>query len=1020
MNKGLTYKAIKHRKLTIFMMLVTLIIGTYSYIMLPRQESPDISVPGAQIIVVYPGASPADMEAYVTDVIEDELTEIEGYESSESVSKSNLSSIMLFLDDSADKDAAWDDLDDVMAEVEGDLPDGVTKVIVNTEVMETPGMIIGITGENYRYEELADYADYFKDSLAKINGVSRFDVYGDIDKEIEVVLDHELIDQYGLTLQQVISLLKAENVTMPTGAIDNGSSKIEVSLDSEFNRVEDIENTVVMNLGDGRQVRLKDIGVVNHQNDPDDSRFSKNGDKAVYLAGFFNESLNVVMVGEEVKAEIERLKVNIPDDIDFFFMVYHPHDVEKSINDFMVNLVQAVVFVIVVVFFGMGWRNAVVVSTVIPLSISFTMVAMYFMGVKLEQMSIAGLIIALGMLVDNAIVVSDAIQYHIDEGIDNFKAAIMGTKEVAFSILTSTLTTIFAFMPLLLLDSSIGQFVYGVPYVVTVAIIASYICALITTPVIAGMTFHKTTKHKEKKVSKLRKFILNLLKSGLSHKKRTIALSIIFVILSVFFIKGLEMTLLPKADKVMLQIDLTSELASDLNKTEELANQAIDILKDVPELKDYYVSVGSNLPKFYLSVMYRADSPDIAQIAYTFDISESDQFMSKEELQEYVQSILSKELIGGTASTLLLELGSFGRPIEFEITGNDLDRLDEVRYELISKMQSMESIVNIDDDFSSKEYQFYADVDETKASYYGFTKYDIQSEVTAALMGMDASTFKKDGDETPIIVTSDITSIKELENLGIRSNISGKRLRLKDLAEVEIVTEFPVINHGDGERSVTITSDVAPGYSNKKVEQELKDFVESGDYGDLEFDFDGMMATMMESNMAILQLGVLALFMILAVLILQFDSYRQPLVVLAIIPLAFACALLGLFLSRQELSFVAMLSLLALMGIVVNNAIVLLDCINVLLSEGMSMEEACIVSVNRRYRPITLSTTTTVIGLIPLLISGGELFRPLAITLMSGLGLSMVLTMVIIPTVYSLLMSKKENKVRKIQMKSNF
>ncbi len=1018
MNKGITYKAIKHRKLTIFMILVTLIAGIYSYVMLPRQESPDISVPGAQIIVIYPGASPADMETYVTDVIEDELREVEGYDTSESVSKSNITSIMLFLKDNADTDVAWDDLDDVMAEVENDLPDGVTEVIVNTEVMETPGMIIGITGENYTNEELADYADYFKDKLAKINGVSRFDVYGDIDKEIEVVLDHELIDQYGLTVQQVISLLKAENITMPTGAIDNGSSKIEVNLDAEFSRVEDIENTVILNLGDGRQVKLKDVGTVNYQNNPDDSRFSKNGDKAVYLAGFFEESLNVVRVGEEVEAEINRLKINIPNDIDFFFMVYHPHEVEKSINDFMVNLVQAVFFVVVVVFIGMGWRNAVVVSTVIPLSICITMTAMYFMGVKLEQMSIAGLIIALGMLVDNAIVVSDAIQHHIDEGIENFKAAVMGTKEVGFSILTSTLTTIFAFMPLLLLDSSIGQFVYGVPYVVTVAIIASYICALITTPVIAGMTFSKAKDHKEKKDSRLRKLFLTLLERGLSRKKTTIVLSIIFVIFSSFFIKGLEMTLLPKADKVMLQIDLTCEVSSDIDKTEELSDQTIDLLKDIPELKNYYVSIGSNLPKFYLSVMYRADSPDIAQIAYTFDISESDQFKSKESLQEYIQTTLNNELIGGTASTLLLELGSFGRPIEFEVTGDDLDRLDEVRYELISMMQSKDSILNIDDDFSSKEYQFYIDIDETKASYYGFTKYDMQSEVTAALMGMEASTFKKNGDEISIIATSDIKSIQELENLGIKSNM-GQQVLLKDLAQVEMVTNFPVINHSDGERSMTITSDVGPSYSNIEVEQEIKDFAQAGDYDDLEFDFDGMMATMMESNMAILQLGVIALFLILAVLILQFDSYRQPLVVLAIIPLAFASALLGLFLSGQNLSFVAMLSLLALMGIVVNNAIVLLDCINVLLSEGMPMEEACIAAVNRRYRPITLSTTTTVIGLIPLLISGGELFRPLAVTLMSGLGLSMVLTMVIIPTVYSLLMSKKENKARKIQLKSN-
>ena len=365
-----------------------------------------------------------------------------------------------------------------------------------------------------------------------------------------------------------------------------------------------------------------------------------------------------------------------------------------------------------------------------------------------------------------------------------------------------------------------------------------------------------------------------------------------------------------------------------------------------------------------------------------------------------------------------MELGSFSRPIEFSVIGDDLDRLDEIRYEVTSKMQNIEGVMNIEDDFSSKEYQFYVEVDETKASYYGFTKYDIQSEVTTALMGMEASTFKKNGNETPIIVTSDISSLEELENLGVKSSKTGQRVRLKDLAEVQMVSEFPVINHKDGERSMLNSSDVMPGYSTKEIEQEIKAFVAYSNYEDVEFDFDGMLTRIKESNMDLLQLGVFALFMIVAVLILQFDSYRQPFVILVAIPLAFASALLGLFLAGQSLSFVAMLSLVALMGIVVNNAIVLLDCINALRAEGMALEEACIAAVNRRYRPITLSTTTTVIGLIPLLLSGGELFRPLAVTLMSGLGLSMILTMVVVPTVYSLMLRDKPEKKRKFSLKS--
>lgn len=1005
MDKGITYKAIKHRKLTLFMILVTLITGLYSYYILPRQESPDLNAPGAQVFILYPGASPDEIEEYVVEEIEAELAEITGFDYAESVIKSNMASIMVMLEDGVDTESSWDELEDIISDIETELPSGVTKIITNTNIMETPGMIIGIQGDGYSYEELADYADTIKKDLAKINGVSRFDVFGDLDKEIEILVDYKLLNQYNITLYDVANMIVAENITMPTGSIDSAASKLEVRLDSEFTSIDDIKNISLISYGDGRAIKLKDIAQVNYQTNPDDPRFERNGEKAVYLAGFFEESLNVVSVGHEVEDEIEILKKTLPKDMEFSFMVYQPHDVEKAVGAFMINLLEAIFFVILVVFIGMGWRNAVVVSTVIPLSIGMTMIAMYLMGVKLEQMSISGLIIALGMLVDNAIVVSDSIQYHIDKGLENFEAAVTGTREVAFSILTSTLTTIFAFMPLLLLDSTVGKFIYGVPYVVTVTLIASYLCAIITTPVIAGMTFVKTKNSKRRDNGKFRQFFNKLLEISLKKRKTTIALAIVFVFVTILSVSGMEAILLPKADKNIIQIDLESEFSSDIDKAEELSDQAVTLLQDMPELGDYYLSIGSNLPKFYLSVMYRASSPDIGQIAYEFDLTNSNRFKTKEELQTYIQSLLNENLVGGTSSTLLLELGNFSKPIEIKVFGENLDRLDQVKYDLLSKMRLMDGVLNISDNFSSREYHYYVEIDEAKAAYYGFTKLDIQREASAALLGSEISTFKKNGNEIAIVLLSDITTLEEFENLGIKSSKTANRLKLKELGQVQMVSEFPVINHYARERSVIITSDIEEGYSTREIENELKAFIDNGDYEDIEFEFGGMMERVKESNMDLLKLAVFALFMILSILILQFNSYKQPLVILAVIPIAMGSALMGLFLTNQVLTFVAMMSLIALMGIVVNNAIVLLDAINGLREEGMTIDEACVAAVNRRYRPITLSTTTTIIGLVPLLISGGDLFRPLAIALMSGLGFSTILTMVVVPTIYSLIMS---------------
>ncbi len=1007
MDKGITARSLKHQKLTIFLIFVTMIAGMYSYIFLPRQESPDLNAPGAIVFVAFPGGSPEEIEDYVVGTIEDGLTEITGFDYAQTYIKSNMASIMVMLKDGVDVESSWRELDDLIEELKPNMPSGVTEIITNTEIMETPGMIFGLTGENYTYEELADYAELFKKRLAKIDGVTRFDIYGDLEQEIEINIDHAILEQLTISMNEIVNKIKAENVTMPTGSIDNGGSKIEVSLDVRLQSIEDIRNIVVMTFPDGRNIRLADVADVQFKTNPDNPRLGINGKKAVYLAGYFEDDLNIVMVGENIEKQIEELARQLPDDVEFSYMVYQPDEVRKSINTFMINLLEAIIFVILVVFIGMGWRNALVVSTAIPLSIALSMMVMYFFGVKLEQMSISGLIISLGMLVDNAIVVSDSIQYHIDQGEENIRAAIVGTKEVAFSILTSTLTTIFAFMPLLLLDSTVGKFVHGVPFVVTTALIASYICAIITTPVIAAMTFKKTVETKKRNNSKIKRMFKKLLNASLKRKKRTVVLTLLFVVACWFSVMGMEAILLPKADKNIIQIDLKSEFATDIDKTEKLTDQTVALLQDVPELGNYYTAVGSNLPKFYLSVMFRGASPDIAQIAYEFDLSKSERFDDKKELQQYIQSKLSQELIGGSASTLLLELGNFSRPIEIKILGENLDRLDEIRYSLISKMESMDSVLNVTNDFSSKEYQFYVEIDEAKAGYYGFSKLDIQKEASAALMGMSVSNLHKNGKETALIVKSDILNLEDFENLVIKSSMTGKSAKLKELGQVKLVQAFPMINHYAGERSIILSADVGADYSVQKVEDELKEYIDAENYDDVKFEFGGMLQRVRESVVDLMKLGIFSLLMILSILILQFDSFRQPLVILATIPIAMASALIGLFITSQILTFVAMMSLIALMGIVVNNAIVLLDAINRFRDEGMGVEEACKAAVDRRYRPITISTMTTVIGLIPLLISGGELFRPLAIALMTGLGFSTILTMVVVPTMYCLVMGNK-------------
>lgn len=998
--KGITYQAIKHRKFTLFMIAVTLFAGFYSYGILPRQENPDISAAVAQIVVLYPGASPTEVEDYVTEPIEDRLRSITGYDLSESVSRSGMANIMMTLDDGIDPEAAWDELDDVMREVELILPSGVAKIIVDTDIAKTPGMVIGLSGVGYDDAVLEDYADGLKDALSTVDGVTKFEVFGERENRIEVALNNKKLNALGLTASEVMQRIQAENYAIPTGKLEGKDSKIEITVDNRFTQKKDIESLLLASFPDGRRISVKDVGKVTEAEDPDAPKFEKDDKPAIFLVGYFEDSLNVVTVGDQVKVKLEQLKQNLPKDLEVANMVYQPDDVEASINNFMSNLIQAIVLVIAVVFIGMGFRNALVVSTAIPFSVAVTMVIMYLNGVKLENLSISGLIIALGMLVDNAIVVSDAIQHYIDLGEEKISAAVKGTKEVAFSMLTSTLTTVFAFMPLLLLNSVLGKFVYGVPFVVTVSLIASFVSAIIVTPVIAVLTFKPTKEQQLIKVGKGKTFFMKLLNWTLDHRKSVYAIALILVIVGFTTASSMSASLLPKADKNMIQIDLSSEFASDLNKTEALKNEALKVLKDIPEIQSIYTSVGSNLPKFFMSVKYRPEAPDIAQVLVQFDLESSKRFKDKNELLSYVQQSLKAELVGGSATVSLLDLGSISRPVEVRMMSGDLDRLDQVSSELRTVLQNTAGTINVEDSFSSKEYQFKVDIDELKANFYGISKLQIQTELSAVMMGAAISDLRTNGRDLPILMTSDIDSKEKLEQLSIRSAVTGKMVALKEFGTIQLMGQFPTINHYSGQRSVTLTADMLPGHSPKEAEAALKAHIQRGDYSDIQFDFEGLTAKVQESNADLGQLAIFSLFMIIAVLILQFNSFSQPLVILTTIPIGAAAALLGLFLSRQELSFIAMLSLVSLMGIVVNNAIVLIDAINSMVADGMTVREACKASVERRYRPIMLSTVTTVIGLIPLLISGGDLFRPLAIALMSGLSVSTFITMIMVPTLY--------------------
>lgn len=1003
-KKGIIFTLIKNWRFTLFFTLMAIILGIYSYYMVPKQESPDVSAPFAIIKTIYPGASPEDVEKLVTRVIEEKVQEVPGYKTSQSFSKNSISVVVLELNNEVDVDKSWNELRRTLEDAQDEIPSECLKIDADTKLSETAGMIISLSGEEYSYEQLTVFADEFKKELSKIQGISRFTVDGVQNKVAKVEVHVAELNKYSLSLDDLVKLLQAQNLQIPSGSLSDGSVKINVSTPGVFTSLKDIENLVIdVSRISGAIVRLKDVAEVKWDLEESNYQLKQNGKNAILLSGYFTENKNIVLIGKEVRSQLDQLKSQMPSELTVEEVVYQPTDVENSVADFFKNLLEGIGLVLIVVFLGMGLKNALVASTAVPLSIGITFIVMYLTGIELHEISIAALIIALGILVDDAIVIIDAIQVFIDQGYEKMEACVQGMKQAILPVFSATLTIVAAFSPMLFVPGPAGQFLKSLPATVMISVGASFLVAITVTPVLAYLFFDKLKEGGEKRTL-IRWFYDVFLRFGMKYKKQTVLISILLVALSVYAGTRLQIEFFPKADKSMFYINLYSESAADISATAKLAKQAEQILSEQKEILSYTTSVGGGLPKFYITLPKATPSQDFAQIMLRVDLKKGS-FMNNEQLAVFLQEEFDQRLIGGEANVLLLEKAMPGTPLEIRVSGGNPTEVYKAVEAIRQKLGGIPGTLKVEDDNDANEYEFIVDVDSEKATGIGITKYDIQRQINIALKGAEASVFRKAGNEYSIVVQSDIQTKEELENLAIKSSIAGNKVLLKQIAQIHLQSNVPTIKKYDGTRAVTVSSKVKPGYSAVAIEQSLKEkLVNSGfDFSTVKLDYQGEAKDIKDNFGSLGTTAIFALFLIYIILMLQFKSFLQPGIIFITIPLSIIGVVAGLSLFRQPLSFTALVGVVSLMGLVIRNAILLIEFINHARLEGMTIEEACYYAVNRRYRPIILSAVTTVIGLVPLAISGSDLFMPLSVALMSGLLVSTLFTLVVVPVVYSIL-----------------
>lgn len=1005
MNK-LIKSALFQRKFVIILILAIIAFGVYTYFEMPKQENPEAISPVGMITTIYPGARTEEVREDITENIENTVTGIDGVEKIQSISRDNVSLVIVQLSYEVDKEKQWEILSSELETIE--LPSDVQSPSLDTDLINTTGVMLSINTSDNEINEIKNIEKLSTDIKSKLNDIeqiSETNILGILQENIIIDIDLEKLRSANLTLENINDILTAQNIDIPLGSLETKEGNISISYNKEEDSIEDIKNIVLgLNPQTNTPITLGSISEIKYEY-TDDTRFMHNGNSSILITSYFDKDSNILLAEEEINDTISSFEKKLDKNIQIDKIIFQPKDVKHSVNDFMINLLQAIVLVLIVVFIGMGYKNAFVVSVTIPLSIMITIISMSFLNINIQQISIAALIISLGILVDNSIVITDAIQVKLDENVSIMEAVYLGTKESSIPVLTSTLTTIMAFAPLITLPGEAGEFAKSLPQVVIIALIASYIVSITVTPVLASLLL-KNSHRKVRERKHFKGLLENTLLKSMKYTKTTFLIVLVLIIIVGFMLVNMRLEVFPYADNNIAYIDIKAE-ENNIDQTQQIVEDVKEVLNNRDDIKEYTSSIGGPIPKFYITNPPYFKSPDLGQVMFRFNEEKIAEYKNKKYFAYELQNKLNDKIEDGTATVNLLALTNPGPDIDITLSSDEFKDIENVASNIREEMDDMNSLYNITLEESSvmKEYEIIPNKEEM--SILGLTSYDIQRQVNLALNKTQIGEVNIDDESKSILLYANPNSIDELQNTPIKSPNSQQILLLKDVVEIEEDTRLEELNRFNRKPFIKITAEVDPDKSTLVEQNKVEEIINNKKTDDIKVTFGGEKEIFKKYLSGLGIAALIALVGVYLILLLQFRSILQPLIILITVPLSVIGVVFGVFIFRLPLTFTVGLGAASLIGIVVNNAILIIEYINRERENGRSIKEACIESAKKRLRPILLSSITTVIGLIPLVLSGSSFFTPLAVGLMVGLIFSTLLTLIVIPIAYNSLV--KEN-----------
>ncbi len=1006
---------VRRYQFTLVVLFLLIAMGWHAFQNIPRAADPVFPIPFVSVIATYPGADSTDMEKLVADPLEDAINQVDDIKTLISHSSDGLAIVRVEFDWSKDADKKYDEAVREINAARSKLPADLHNLKIEKF---SPGRVnivqLALVGPNASPRALRKAAEDLQDRLEQVPGVRESEVWGLPKSELQIAVDLERLARFGVPLQQLVQTIKAENANVPGGAVDVGPRRLNLRTSGSYESIEEVANTVVSQ-SQGRMVRVRDVAEVRWDYEEENYLARFNGKRAMFITANQKDGANVGEVHARIMEVAEQFRQELSPDMRLETGFEQARTVEARINRLGIDLALAIALVLLTLL-PLGLRAAGVVTVAIPLSMAVGVAALYFSGFSLNQLSIAGFVIALGLLVDDSIVVTENIARLMREGYSRRGAAILATRQISLAVLGCTATLVFAFIPLMFLPEGAGKFIRSLPTAVIYTILASLVVSFTVIPFLASRWLSDEHKPEGNRLLQALMRLIHgvyrpLLHWSLEHPRKMLAGTALLCAASFALVPAIGFSIFPAADVPQFMVTIETPEGASVEETDKAVRFAESVLQAHPQVRYTFANIGHGNPRVFYNIFPKYTSSNNGEIfaeATFYDAKKTP--MLFDELRQSFASYPGARII-----LRPFENGPpIDAPIALRLTGPELSELTRLSGEIERIMRSTAGTRDVVNPMELQRTDLDLGINIEKAALLGVSSVEIDRTARLAVAGETVGKFREsDGDEYDITVRLPLQNghqrLDVLDKIHVNSS-TGAAVPLAQVARPHFVTAPTQIQRYQRQRSVTLTAYPASGYNTEKLSLEMLDKIKTSGLLPAGYSLQaaGQVEARQQSFAGISTAILVALFGIVAVLILEFGNFRSTIIVAGVIPLGVMGGLVTLFLSGYTLSFTAMIGFVALLGIEIKNSILMVDFTHQLRAGGMELMDAIQKAGEIRFLPILLTSLTAIGGLLPLAFQGSPMYSPLAWVIIGGLLVSTFLTRLVTPAMYFLLAPEVE------------